>query len=252
MANTKQSIPVDQRGHAIHRAMGLPLLERNLYLGSATYWTPVFNLNQDKYITRAFTGLAVRNPSASSGILLAAVGIDQNGVPELGSEYSFLEVGVQQYFTLDRLMFGPGVVDESEEFFTRYILAKLTVAQGTNASGTIGYAATQPSDGDSFDINGVNYEFSDDGSGTGSQDHIVDIGASADITYTNLVNKINAVQYEVRASINTGTDTVTLTATAGGTTGNSIALVDNGTGATLSGATLAGGTGGVLPSFHIW
>lgn len=248
MSTPKIIGPVDQRGNPIHRSMGLPIVQKDIKLGNATYYVPIFDLTGDSYKTRVFGGISIENPSASSKIILAS-----NDLLLPAGMTDFLEVGTQQFFTLDNLQFGPGIIDDTSEKRTTVIYAKLDIAQGTPASGTIDYSVSgQPSDENTIEINGIIYEFSDDESKDPNNSQIVAIGASADDTWTNLVNKVNAVDPGCRLSIDTATDIVTVTAVYGGDYGQIINLNDGGTGATLSGASLSGGSGGVLPTFHIW
>lgn len=247
---TKTISPVDQRGLPIHRSMGLPVLSE-LYLGSASQWAIIFDLSNSKHEARVFTGMSIRNPSSGSQVILAAI----ENLPD--TPYQFMKIGIQQFWTLDNLMFGPGFTDESENPESsgygkcKYILGKLDVAQGTQASMTIDYSGSgNPSDGDTITVDGYVFEFSDDQSVAPGR-YKVTLGGSADVSWQNFVTVLNLAQRSVFATINTGTDIVTLTANLGGTSGNGIAVSDSGTGATLSGST-AGGTGGVLVTHHIW
>lgn len=241
----KMQQAVDQRGHVITRSMGLPIAFDDIYLGLSDRWAILFDFTDAGSQARVFTGISVENPSASSVIQLAQV----NAL--MDTPVQFLSVGVQQFFTLDFLQFGPTITDETEQRVCNYILGKLNVAQGTQASGTLSYAAANPADGETVTINGIVYQFCDDLSTSNPSYYKVDIGASADASYTNLVNRINLTQRYVYATIDTGTDIVTLESNWGGTSGNAITLATT-TSATPSGATLSGGTGGVLGSYHVW
>lgn len=238
--------PVDQRSIPIYRAMGLPILQKSVILGDDTNWAILYDLSASKYRTRVFQGLSIENTSQSSRVILA-------WVEELmDTPNQMLDVGTQQFLTLDYLAFGPGTIDDSEEKRLKYILGRLDVAQGTQATGTIDYSGSgQPADQETVTINGIIYEFSDDASKQSSSDYIVTIGASADDTWTNFVTQLNLTQRYVVGSINTGTDVVTLTAIEAGTRGDAITMATSGS-ATLSGATLGGGAGGVTPICHIW
>jgi predicted heme/steroid binding protein len=130
------------------------------------------------------------------------------------------------------------------------VRAILSSATGTLASGTITYAAN-PTDNLYLTINGKVYKFSSDMS-VPDGEYKVDIKATADLSWSELVTVINATDTEIRASIDTGTDVVTITAIAGGTEGDAITMVDGDTGETFSGATLGSGAGGVTPTIHIW
>lgn len=239
--------PLDQRGIPIHRAMGMPIVVRDRYLSSSSDWAILYDLSAEKYLSRVFQGLSVENTSQTSRIILAWVD------NLMDTPIETLDIGTQQFLTLDLMQFGPGIIDDSEEKRVRYILGKLDVAQGTQASGTINYSVSgNPSDGEEIEIAGYTIEFSSDASKSPSADLLIPILASADLTWSALVTEFNAFQRQVRLSINTGTDLVTVTALIGGTTGNAIEIADVSTGAVFSGATLASGAGGVLPYCHIW
>lgn len=239
--------PLDQRGIPIHRAMGMPIVVRDRYLSSASEYAILYDFSDPKYLSRVFQGLSIENTSQTSRIILAWVD-DITDTP-----IETLDIGTQQFLTLDLMQFGPGIIDDSEEKRVRYLLAKLDVAQGTQAFGTIDYSGSgNPSDGETITIAGYDIEFSSDGSKSPSADFLVEIQATADLTWSELVSVLNAGQRDVILTINTGTDLVTVTALIGGTTGNAIAFADGSTGAVFSGANLSGGTGGVLPICHVW
>lgn len=247
MSQTRNKLQqaVDQRGHVITRSMGLPIAFDDLYLGLSSRWAILFDFTDAGSQARVFTGIAVENPSASSVIQLAQV------ESLMDTPAQFLSIGIQQFFCLDFLQYGPTITDETQQKKCNYILGKLNVAQGTQASGTLSYAAANPADGETVTINGIVYEFCDDLSASDPTYYKVDIGADADASYTNLVNRINLTQRYVYATINTGTDVVTLEANWGGTSGDAITLATT-TAATPSGAVLSGGAGGVLGKFHVW
>lgn len=238
--------PIDQRQNPIVRAMGLPIALNQRVLSSATDFAILYDFSDEKYVTRVFQGLSVENPSPSSRIMLYAVD-DLMDTPHL-----FFDVGVQQFFTVDWLQFGPGITDDSDDFRVRYILARLDVAQGTRASGSIVYTGVQPNDQETVNINGLIYEFSNDMSKQVSSDFKVVIGADAEESWTNFTNRLNLTQRYVTASIDTATDTITLTANIGGVEGDAITIADVDTGAVFSGATLSGSAGGVFGTFHVW
>lgn len=236
---------VDQRGHVITRSMGLPIAFDDLYLGLSTRWSILFDLTNDGSPNRVFTGISVENPSASSIIQLAQV------QSLMDTPDQFLSIGTQQFFVLDFLQFGPIITDETTQRKCNFILGKLNVAQGTQASGTLSYGGVQPADGETVTINGIVFEFCDDLSTSNSSYYKVDIGATADLSYTNLVSAVNLSQRYAYATIDTGTNVVTFEANWGGTTGDTVTLATT-TAAALSGALLSGGAGGVLGSYHIW
>ncbi len=240
----KMRLPLDANNHAVHRAMGLPSLQDAQVLVSATKFIDIFDLSSAVHLGRAFTGIAVSNPSPSTTVEVA-----------FGASFAATKqivVGAQQFLVFDDMLFGPETQDESTGVTTVKVRAKLGTLQGVQSTGTIGYAAANPTDGMSVVINGVVYEFSGDKSAAVANVK-VDIAATADLTYTNLVSVVNATEQAVTASVNTGTDVFTLTSVGGGTA-SLITIADGAvpTGATFSGATLTGWSGGVTPIFHIW
>lgn len=242
----KMKVPTDGRNNPIQRAMGFPIPLNTIYLGSATKFVDIFDLSLPKYSLRAFTGISIRNPSASSSIILA-FGQDFADTPSIIVE-------PQQYFTFDQLTYGASVFDDSDLVYCTKIRAKLDLAQGVFASATIGYGVSgNPTDQMTVEVNGKIYEFSADASKDPGSHVLVPIGASADLTWTSFRDEINANEQALTASIDTGTDVVTLTSNYGGSSGDGLVIVDGAspTGAVFSGNT-AGGSGGVLPTFHIW
>jgi hypothetical protein len=135
---------------------------------------------------------------------------------------------------------------------------------GTKASGTAVYVdATNPTAGKTVTVGTAVYTFV----GTVAVAGDVKIGANADATATNLSRAINnsggtpgagndyiawdygsgpTANTDASASINTGTDTVTLTAVANGVDGNGVPLASDESTITLSGAALAGGVSTTL------
>lgn len=239
---TKQ--PLDANGNVIARAMGVPKVAEPT-LVSDTKFVDIFDLSSAAMVNRVFTSIAVRNPSGSSEIEVAFG-------PSFASTRHIV-CGTSQFFVLDSMMFGPSVEDQETGLKTLKVRAKLKsgTAQGTAASATIIYTIN-PTDGHAFEINGTTYEFCEDGSVSDQSFVKIDIKASADLTWTEAVAIINATEQAVTASINTGTDTVTITSVAGGSAAAAITTADISTGATFSGATLSGQAGGVTPTFHIW
>jgi hypothetical protein len=236
------NVPTDNKGNAVDRAMGLPVVCDSIYLGSATKYADIFDLSD--YPQRAFTGLHVRNPDAGLSIHIA-----------IGDNFETdkcLSIPPSSNFILDEQLFG----DTSGHVKFR---AKLSGTSGTLASGTYNYdntgAPTNPADGDTVTINGTVFEFSSDMSAVVGRVK-VDIKATADLTWTELVSVVNANEQSVTLSIDTATNIVTVTSNYGGTTGNAITIVASagltGAGVVVSAATLAGGANGVLPTFHIW
>lgn len=123
-----------------------------------------------------------------------------------------------------------------------------TSAQGTAASGTVVFSAADPTDQDTITVDGIVYTI-ENGALT---DYDVDMSTTEATMAANFAAAINrtgtpgttyslaiAAHPTVRASVNSAT--VTLTARSPGSAGNSITLSESSTGATVSGATLAGG-----------
>jgi hypothetical protein len=243
MALASVNLPKDDSGNVINRAMGTPVVEYQKYLSSATKFADIFDLTSTALANRVFCGIAIRNPSATVSILIA--------IGDNDASSACIVVPPSTFIAFDNQSFG-NIFDEVDaaKSIAKKVRARLDTLTGTLASGTIIYAG-QPTNGQYLEVNGTEYEFTSDASAeTGRV--AVTIGASADLTYTALVTAINNNDFNVTASINTGTDTVTITANIGGTTGNAITIADGDTGATFSGATLASGAGGVLPQIHIW
>jgi len=240
-----QVLPKDSSGNSFNRAMGVPLVSDSTILGSATKYVDIFDISQ--YPGRVFHGIMIENPSGVARVELGftdAFGTDKS-----------ISIGPQALFTFDQQTFGSGFNDKSIAKEVTRIRAKLSLAVGVLATGTIDYSISgQPVNAMTVEINGTVYEFAGDASADPGRVR-VDIGVDADASYTNLINAINAFDQSVTASIDTGLDVVTITSNYGGTMGNAIAINDGGvnpTGATFSGATLAGGSGGVTPIIHIW
>ena len=244
MSATKVAMPVDSRGNVISGGMGVPLVAEPT-LQSATKWIDIFDLSGAAYRTRTFSGIAIRNPSASTTVEIA-IG---------GAFYATkcIVCGTQEFFVIDDLMFGPAAIDDTSGVYGTHVRAKLGTAQGTAYTATITYTPN-PTNGQSFNVNGYIYEFSDDGSlaNPSSGNIIVAIAATADLTWTAAVAAINATDQAVTATINVGTNVVTITSNAGGTVADAIVTVDVDTAAVFSAATLGGGSGGVAAVIHIW
>jgi hypothetical protein len=224
--------------------MGSPLVVDTAVLVSATDFVDIFDFTAESQKNRVFTSMAIRNLSAVSTVEVA-----------FGEPFANIKnvvCGTQEFMILDQLMFGPSVRDEITGTFTTKIRARINPAQGTPATGTITYVAN-PTDQQRVVINGIIYEFSNDMSISPTlSDFGVQIGATADITWSNLTTVINANDQAVRASFAVGV--VTITSVAGGAAANAITIADGvpATGAVFSGATLSGAAGGVTPVIHIW
>jgi hypothetical protein len=226
--------------------MGMPIFgdgriinqpTKDLYLGSDTEFVHIFDLQAPASKNRMFIGIHVFNPSSTARIEIVGGAADEVGPPH------DIVIPPLTFLTFDLMTFGIGARDLSKGIRIDYIRAKLNLAAGVLGSATIDYSGSgQPSDGELVNVNGKVYEFSDDQSKVPANDFRVDIGASADITWTAL-----------DVTIDTGLDIVTLTSNYGGVLGNDIPISDGATptGAVFSGNT-AGGSGGVQPTIHIW
>jgi hypothetical protein len=126
---------------------------------------------------------------------------------------------------------------------------------GTAASGTISLTG-QPSDGDTFTINGTVYTFKTALTPTANQ---VLIGATAAATANNLFQALvgdpstsgtnyaagtTALPSTLIPSVPSSAQVITITYSLTGTAGNAITLVKSGTNLAVSGATMAGGVAG--------
>lgn len=242
------ALPKDANAVPIQRAMGQPIASAEGFsLGSNVSFVDIFNLENQSFFARAFTGLSIQNPSASNHIILS--------IGQPFSTYRHVVCPPQQFFVLDNLTFGPGIIDDTTGEKATRVRAKLQdVQEGTFATATINYSGSgQPSDQMTVEVNGLIYEFSDDLSKEPGSSVRVPIGVDADATWTNFVAAIIANEQALTPSIDTGADIVTLTSNYGGAYGDGLVIQDGATptGATFSGNT-AGGTGGAVPIFHIW
>lgn len=238
-------LPTDASGKHINRAMGVPLVSYNKYLGSATYPVDLINLDTSNTNDRVLNGIHIKNPSAAATVYLCLT-------DAFGTDVA-IACPPQTNLVFDSQSFGPGIDDETLGKKVTKVRAYLSLAVGVLATGTIDYSGSgNPTDGQQFTINGVTYEFTNDGSPTSDTVVPIAVGVSADASWTNTVAAINGYDQAITATINTGTDILTITSNYGGITGNLITLADVTTGATFSGATLTGGLGGVLPIVHVW
>ena len=107
-------------------------------------------------------------------------------------------------------------------------------------------------DGQTVDVGGTIYEFSDDESVPDGRRYVA-IGASEDDSWNNFAAAVTSFDQNVRASNNPGANTVTIESNYGGDYGDGYVVADGPTptGATFSG-NLAGGSGGVAVLVHIW
>ena len=244
MSDVVGQIPKDASGVAFDRAMGIPIVKDSIILGSATKWVDIFDISA--YSNRAFIGMMIYNPSATLDLKLALT-------DAFGTDHC-ITAKPQQLMVFDDLSFGPGFSDIALAKAVSKIRGILSSASGTLASMTITYAAS-PANGKCVKLNGIVYEFSSDQSVAPGRIK-VNIGVSADDTWTNLVTAVNATDQSLTLTIDTGTNVVTVTSNYGGN--SLIPTVDgdeggaNTTGETFSGATTSGGSGGVTPTIHIW
>lgn len=252
MSATNVKQPVDAGGNVINRAMGVPMVQDAIALVSATKYVDVFDLSADAYKNRVFTGIAVENPDNDKSVHIS---FDDSDFVSDNSKH--MVVGPGNLMTLDSLMFGPGIVDESTGKKVTKIRAKLSSTEGTQFSGTIDYdnggSPVQPADGETITIGGRVYEFSNDGSlaNPSGSNILVAIGATADLSWSNLLAVVNATDQSVTVTINTGTNVLTVTSVGASASDDAYAMSTAITGVVVS-ATLGGGSGGVTPIIHIW
>lgn len=244
MSKITMRLPQDAMGSAIDRAMGTPIVVDDSVLVSDEDFVDIFDLSADNFKNRVFCGMSISNPSSGTNIEIA--------FGEFSNVKSIV-CGASQFFCLDKMTFGPGVHDESTGTRATKVRAKLSTGQGTPATATIDYTGIQPADGQKFELNGKIYEFSSDMSKDPlASQYWVRIGVDEDASWTNFINKVNQKEQAVRATIDTGNSEVTITSVAGGNKANAITIADVDTGASVSGSTLSGATGGVMPVIHIW
>jgi len=119
---------------------------------------------------------------------------------------------------------------------------------GAKAAGTITFAG-QPAALDTVTINGHLITFVSGAPGANESG----IGGTLAITAQALRSLLNSSPSQYQVVVTGAAAVLTLTALAGGTEGNSIALLKSGTNPTLSGAVLSGGTaGGAVPTTANW
>ena len=217
--------------------MGIPTCCNNKILGSANEFRDIFNFPE----SRVFTGIMIENPSTTVRVQVA-IGTDF-------AEDTCIDLLPGGLVTFDGQTFG-SFADETAGFqMATKLRAKLSTAVGSLASGTLTFSG-QPSDGQILTINGIVYEWSDDASSAPGRVR-VEIGATANDSYTNLSTAIANNDPNLTAML-VGS-VVTLTSNFGGTDGNAMTLsVGTTSNVIASGATFAGGSGGVTPIFHIW
>jgi hypothetical protein len=225
------------------RSMGKPrVTPAGFKIGSSTKFVDVFDLRDDSY--RTMIGISIFNPGSYDMIL---------SIGKAFSEHRDIVVPSQQFSTFDNITFGDGASDNASDENLSHIRAKMGTDEGTFATATIDYSGSgQPANGQLVNIGPYVYEFSSD-ENVNDGNTYVEIGVSADDSWTNLVNAINVKDQAVTASIDTGLDVVTITSNYGGDYGNGYVVADGAspTGAVFSG-NLAGGIGGVAAVVHVW
>ena len=252
MSATNVSQPVDASGNVINRAMGVPMVQDAIALVSATTYVDIFDLSGAAYKNRVFTGIAVENLDNDKSIHIS---FDDGDFASDNSKH--MVVGPGNLMTLDSLMFGPGIVDDSTGKRVTKIRAKLSSTEGTQFSGTIDYdnggSPVQPADGDTISIGGIVYEFSNDGSlANPSGSEILEaVWSTVDLSWSNLLAVVNATDQRVVVTINTGTNILTVTSVGASATDDAYAISTAIANVVVS-ATLGGGSGGVTPIIHIW
>lgn len=244
--SSKLLLPKDSRNDVINRAMGVPIPSaEGLLLGPDRFAT-IFDLTVEAMFARVFIGLSIQNPSTSASIILS--------IAEPFSQQRDIVCPPNQFFTFDNLTFGPGIIDDTTGKRCNAVRAKLSFAQGVDSSATIDYSGSgNPTDGMLIEVDGKVFEFSDDLSKDPVHDALIPLGATADDSWTYACNVINNTIQGVTATIDTGTDIVTISSNYGGAFGDGVVIQDGSvpTGATFSGNT-TGGSGGVPAIFHIW
>lgn len=242
----KLNIPNDVNNHPIQRAMGTPIVSpAGLALGSTAEYVDLMDLSG--YVGRLFHGISIKNKSTINRV---QVGLGIEGNTDRDIE---VEPNVTVFY--DAQSFGPFSEDHTKESRVTHIRGiLLDSTSGTAATGDIVYAG-QPADQQTIDVNGKIYEFSDDMSKDPSSDVIVAIGVDEDTSWTNMSNAIAANEQAVTTSINTGTNTLTITSNYGGAYGDGLVVQDGAspTGATFpAGNALSGGAGGDEVVIHVW
>lgn len=239
-------LPLDKHGHPIQKGMGVPLVTPSSLLLGVNKFVDVIDLSLAKYEERIFHGIMIENLSSSFSMSVS-----------LGESFSTdedLVIQPSKGYAFDGLLFGPNEKELSKDQLVTKIRARINGTVGTAASATIDYSGSgNPSDGETVNVNGKVYEFSSDASKTPSNDYLVTIGGTADTSWTNFMNQVNAKEQALTVTIDTGTDTVTLTSNYGGAYGDGLVIADGATptGAIFSGNT-AGGSGGVGLICHVW
>ncbi len=256
--NQKINMPTDTHGNPINRAQGVPICVDDALAGVSGYWAPVIDLRDPQYASRVFVGLSVENPSATIKIKVAMATLNPDG--SLLETLQVANVDVSSKYVFDQLLFGPGVNDINGRRISM-ILIKPASDTGTADFDSFTYATADIPPAGSTIIMGPSgnqrtFRFVEVlGSGLAANEFEVLIGASADATWTAFVAACNLKEPRVTASINTGSNTVTITSNMGGNYWNASYLLANGSvspGAVYAAGLLDGGSGGIAVVAHVW
>jgi hypothetical protein len=253
--STDALYPTDEHGNALIRAMGLPAVADSVPLGGANY-VDIFDLST--FGDRVFISFMCVNPDSSNKVYIA-----------MGSDFNtnkVISVPANTSMSFDGLSFGYGIVDQESGIRCKKIRAALSATAGVLSTGGFGYGSSgNPTNGMGVTINGVVYGFFTAGNNTPGVNVVpVALAASAALTWGNLLTilnnrtsgaQINGINYGEQALVaaNAG-NTLTLTAAYPGAYGQ-VTIADGGSGVTNTGATvtaMTGGSGGTIPTFHIW
>lgn len=235
--NVNAKLPQDANNNAFNRAMGIPLCCRSKILGSATYFRDMIDLP----VGRVFNGFSIENPSSTSRIHVA-----------IGDDFAddiCVDLMPNGLMSFDAQTFGAFEDESATIQMSTKVRAKLGIASGVLAIADMAFAG-QPADAEYCDINGITYEFSSDQSVAPGRIKVA-VGASLAATIINFAAAVNSNDPNVIA-VPAATQ-LDLTSAFGGTDGNAMTLsAGTVTNITASGATFAGGSGGVTPIIHIW
>lgn len=234
MTNINAKLPQDANNNPFNRAMGIPLCCNNKIVGSGSFFRDMIEFP----VGRVFNGIMIQNPSNTDRLQIA-----------IGDDFAdqvCIDLIPQGLVTFDQQTFGAFQDEAAGIQLSTKLRAKLTALNGVLASATIAYTG-QPTNAQTFEMNGITYEFSNDASVSPGRVKINILG-SADDTYDGLVNIVNETDPNVYASRSGGT--VTFESQYGGTDGNAMSLT--GTIANASILSFAGGSGGITPIIHLW
>lgn len=232
--NINAKLPQDANNNTFNRAMGVPICCNDKIVSSANYFRDMIDLP----LGRVFNGIMIENPSNVSRLQIA-----------IGDDFAdtvCIDLLPQGLVTFDQQTFGAFQDEDAGIPMSTKLRAKLSALEGVLATADITYSG-QPANGETFTMNSIVYEFSSDASVTPGRIKI-DIGASADDTYDNLVTVVNQTDPNVYAS--RALTVVTLESQFGGTDGNAMSITGSITNGVIS--NFSGGSGGVTPIIHIW